>query len=106
MELAADEATNTSLVAEVLADKQKLAQQHGMKQLHIYYTRIDEDQCETLPRGYYIFWSGPYPSAVAAKQVCNALGWTNREGSRKCYGRTIDKDRKGKRRIAPDGTYY
>jgi len=103
---AADKQSNAQLVADALSDVTKRAEEHNVTQLHVYYTWIDDDQCETVPSDYHLFWSGPYPTERAAKQICNRLGWTTFDDKAHCYGRTIDKDRRGKKRIAPDGTYW
>jgi hypothetical protein len=105
---AADKQANAQLVADAMSKVKKRAKEHDVTELHVYYTWIDDDQCEAIsdnnPGGVHLFWSGPYPNGTAAKQICNRLGYTKEKDRGRCYARTIDKDRKGKNRIAPDGT--
>lgn len=91
-------------VFDTLRDVQQRAAKNGMS-LRLHYTWAGTNQCSAIPRNFYLLWSGPYPNAAAAKQVCNRLGWTKANDDNKCYGRTIDPARKDKKIIRPDGTY-
>jgi hypothetical protein len=71
--------------------------------LHLNYTSPDKNQCSIVDGDVYLLWTGPYANGKAAIQICNKLGWKTARDNDYCYGRTIDKDHKGKKRIRPDG---
>ena len=81
---------------------QERAEKNGIK-LHLNYTSPDKNQCSIVDGDVYLLWTGPYANGKAAIQICNKLGWKTARDNDYCYGRTIDKDHKGKRRIRPDG---
>jgi hypothetical protein len=105
MKPTADDQSNSRLMVSALRNVESTIEKHNVK-LNLKVTRIDGDQCETVPTGYFVFWSGPYPSAEAAKEICNRLGWKTASDWRYCFGRTIDENYKGKKHIRPDGTYW
>jgi hypothetical protein len=90
-------------VFDTLGVLQKRARQNGVKNLALNYTWTGGKQCKTVPSGFYVLWSGPYPDAKTARQLCNRLGWKKADDP--CFGRAIDEGYKGKQHIRPDGTY-
>jgi hypothetical protein len=97
--------STVTLVFGTLRTVQQRAEKHGVK-VRLNYSSPDINKCKTVPSGYYILWSGPYADANAAKQICNELGWKLASDVGSCFGRTIDKDLKGKKHIRPDGVYW